>query len=292
MLEIFSKKDMKSRIFSIEEFSVYDGPGIRTTVFFKGCPLDCNWCHSPEGKSFENISLRSPNGCLHCNRCVDICPYNREKCVGCGKCVSVCPRNLIRMASEDIDNKDLYNSLSKNFDVLNMNKGGITFSGGEPTLQYQALEELIDMCKGKVHLALQTCGYTPSDIFKRIIDKVDLVLFDMKIMDKELAKEYEGVDNTLILSNLEILKSSNTPFIARVPLIPGVIDTEENIVSIAEHLKDAKNLLIVEELPYNKYAGSKYKMANMIYQPKFDESVASNPRLYIYEKYNLKARVL
>ena len=283
---------MKSRIFSIEEFSVYDGPGIRTTIFFKGCPLDCNWCHSPEGKSYKNISLRSPNGCLHCNRCVDICPTKRENCVGCGKCVNVCPRNLIRMASEDIDNKDLYETLSKNFNILNLNKGGITLSGGEPTLQHDALEELIDMCKGKVHIALQTCGYTPSDIFKRIINKVDLVLFDMKIMDKELAKEFEGVDNTLILDNLEILKASSTPFIARVPLIPGVIDTEENIEAIINKLKDAKNMLLVEELPYNKYAGSKYAMANMVYKPKFDESVPSNPRLEIYEKHHMKVRVL
>ena len=282
----------KSRIFSIEEFSVYDGPGIRTTIFFKGCPLDCNWCHSPEGKSFKNISLRSPNGCLHCNRCVDICPTKRENCIGCGKCVGVCPRNLIRMAAEDIDNKDLYATLEKNFKILNLNKGGITLSGGEPTLQHEALEELIDMCRGKVHIALQTCGYTQSDVFKRIIDKVDLVLFDMKIMDKELAKEFEGVDNTLILNNLEILKASNIPFIARVPLIPGVIDTEENIEAIIDKLKDAKNLLIVEELPYNKYAGSKYTMANMVYKPKFDESVPSNPRLEIYEKHNMKVRVL
>lgn len=282
----------KSRIFSIEEFSVYDGPGIRTTIFFKGCPLDCNWCHSPEGKSFKNISLRSPNGCLHCNRCVDICPTKRENCIGCGKCVGVCPRNLIRMAAEDIDNKDLYATLEKNFNILNLNNGGITLSGGEPTLQHEALEELIDMCKGKVHIALQTCGYVQSDIFKRIIDKVDLVLFDMKIMDKELAKEFEGVDNTLILNNLEILKASNTPFIARVPLIPGVIDTEKNIEAIIDKLKDAKNLLLVEELPYNKYAGSKYTMANMVYKPKFDESIPSNPRLEIYEKHNMKVRVL
>ena len=282
----------KSRIFFIEEFSVYDGPGIRTTIFFKGCPLDCNWCHSPEGKSFKNISLRSPNGCLHCNRCVDICPTKRENCVGCGRCIDVCPRNLIRMAAEDIDNKDLYATLEKNFKILNLNKGGITLSGGEPTLQHEALEELIDMCKGKVHIALQTCGYVQSDIFKRIIDKVDLVLFDMKIMDKELANEFEGVDNTLILNNLEILKASNTPFIARVPLIPGVIDTEENIKAIINKLKDAKNLLLVEELPYNKYAGSKYTMANMVYKPKFDESVPSNPRLEIYEKHNMKVRVL
>ena len=105
---------MKIRVFSIEEFSLYDGPGIRTTVFLKGCPLNCNWCHSPEGKEYKNFSMRSPNGCLHCNRCVDICPSNRENCNACGKCIDVCPLNLIRMCSIDYEVAELTNILLKN----------------------------------------------------------------------------------------------------------------------------------------------------------------------------------
>ena len=198
---------MKARIFSIEEFSIYDGPGIRTTVFFKGCPLNCNWCHSPEGKNFKNIALRSPNGCLECNRCVDVCEFKRLNCIGCEKCIDVCPRNLIRMSSVDYEVNDLVNLLSKNINILNFNGGGLTFSGGEPLSQYGPLKELVTLLKGKTHLALQTCGFAKEEQFKDIIDSMDLVLFDMKIMDKEKALKYEGVDNTIILNNNKSIES-------------------------------------------------------------------------------------
>lgn len=283
---------MKIRVFSIEEFSVYDGPGIRTSVFLKGCPLNCNWCHSPEGKSYQNISLRSPNGCLHCNRCVDICPFKREKCIGCGKCIDVCPRNLIRMSAIDYEMDDLVKKLLKNADVLNMNGGGITISGGEPLFQIDATLELAKKLKGKTKVALQTCGYGDSEKFKEIIQNLDLVLFDMKIMDKEKAKKFEGIDNSLIFKNLEILKDSNVKFIIRIPLIPGVIDTEENIKEIISYIKGSKNLLRVELLPYNKYAGSKYALAGMKFEPMYDEKVDSNPRLYLFKENGIEAKVL
>lgn len=283
---------MKARIFSIEEFSLYDGPGIRTTVFFKGCPLNCNWCHSPEGKSFNNLALRSPNGCIECGKCFEVCPTKRTNCIACEKCLNVCPRSLIRMAAQDYDVDTLSQILLKNINILNMNNGGITLSGGEPLSQASALEELILKLKGKTHLALQTCGYCPSHIFKKIISHLNLVLFDMKIMDKELAMKYEGVDNSLILDNLEILKKSKIPFIIRIPLIPTVIDTVSNLEEIIKKIKDAENLLCVELLPYNKYAGSKYKMANQVYQPMFDENIPSSPHLELFEKANIKVRVL
>lgn len=283
---------MKARIFSIEEFSIYDGPGIRTTVFFKGCPLNCNWCHSPEGKEFKNIALRSPNGCLECNRCVDVCEFKRLNCIGCEKCIDVCPRNLIRMSSIDYEVNDLVNLLSKNINILNFNGGGLTFSGGEPLSQYGPLKELVTLLKGKTHLTLQTCGFAKEEQFKDIIDSMDLVLFDMKIMDKEKALKYEGVDNTIILNNLEVLKNSSTPFIIRIPLIPTLIDTEENIKEIIRRIKGSKNLIRVEVLPYNKYAGSKYKMANMKFEPMFDESIESNPRFYLFEEENIEVRRL
>lgn len=283
---------MKVRIFSIEEFSLYDGPGIRTTIFLKGCPLNCNWCHSPEGKEFKNMSLRSPNGCLHCNRCVEACPHKREKCDACGKCIEVCPRNLIRLAVTDYEIDDIVKIVSKNIDILNMNHGGITLSGGEPLLQIKALKELIVKLKGKTHLALQTSGYGNSVDFQEVISNIDLVLFDMKIVDKEKALIYEGIDNTLILNNLEILKRSGTPFIIRIPLIPNVTDTEENIMQIINKIKGCENMLGVEVLPYNKYAGSKYKLANQEYKPMFDESIPSNPRFELFKKANIKVRSL
>lgn len=283
---------MKIRVFSIEEFSVYDGPGIRTSVFLKGCPLNCNWCHSPEGKSYQNISLKSPNGCLHCNRCVDICPFKREKCIGCGNCIDVCPRNLIRMSAIDYEMDDLVKKLLKNVDVLNMNGGGITISGGEPLFQIDATLELAKKLKGKTNVALQTCGYGNSEKFKEIIKNLDLVLFDMKIMNKEKAKKLEGINNSLIFKNLEILKDSNVKFIIRIPLIPGIIDTEENLKETISYIKGSKNLLRVELLPYNKYAGSKYALVGMKFEPMYDEKVDSNPRLYLFKENGIEARVL
>ncbi len=283
---------MKVRIFSIEEFSLYDGPGIRTTIFLKGCPLDCNWCHSPEGKEFKNISLRSPNGCIHCNRCVDICPSKREKCDACGKCIDVCPQNLIRLAANDYEIDDVIRIVSKNIDILNMNKGGITFSGGEPLFQIKALKELIYKLKGKTHLALQTSGYGNSNDFKEVIENIDLVLFDMKIVDKDKALIYEGIDNTVILDNFEILKNSNTPFIIRIPLIPGVTDTEQNINQIIDIIKGSQNMIGVEVLPYNKYAGSKYKLANKEYTPLFDENVPPQTHFELFKRANIKVRSL
>ncbi|HHT67344.1 MAG TPA: glycyl-radical enzyme activating protein [Erysipelotrichaceae bacterium] len=285
-------KNMKVRVFSIEEFSVYDGPGIRTTVFLKGCPLRCNWCHSPEGQDFKNYTLRSPNGCLECGACFDVCPTRRENCVACGKCIDVCPRNLIRFAAIDYEPQQLVDILLKNKDILSFNNGGITFSGGEPLAQYEGLKETVSLLKNKIHLALQTSGYAPREHFKEIVNQMDLVLFDMKIMDKEKAKEYEGINNELILENLKYLGTTDIPFIVRIPLIPGVVDTEENINAIISKIKDYSNLRMVELLPYNKYAGAKYKMAGKEYKPKFDESVPSNPRLGLFKEANISARVL
>ena len=189
---------MIGRVFSIEEFSVYDGPGIRTTVFFKGCPLRCGWCHSPEGQSFEKEVLKSPNGCINCKCCEKVCEYY-PNCILCEKCLKVCPRNLIRVSGTDYSVKELANLLRKNFKILNMNDGGLTFSGGEPLSQGKFILELIKEVKGETHLAIQTSGYGESKLFKEIIDNLDLVLFDMKIMDNEIALDYEGINNKLIL---------------------------------------------------------------------------------------------
>lgn len=283
---------MKIRVFSIEEFSVYDGPGIRTTVFLKGCPLNCNWCHSPEGKKFGNVSLRSPNGCLNCGRCIKICEYKRKKCIGCAKCIDVCPRDLIRMSAIDYEVSELVSKLLKNADILKINNGGITISGGEPLFQVDETLELVKCLKGKTHIALQTSGYGNPQKFKEIIDNIDLVLFDMKVMDKEQAKKFEGIDNSLIFKNLDILKNSKTKFIIRVPLIPGVIDTKENLKEIINKIKGAKNLVRVELLPYNKYAGSKYKLAGLKFEPMYDENIESNPHLDLFKTNNIEARVL
>lgn len=254
--------NLTGRVFSIEEFSVYDGPGIRTTVFFKGCPLRCEWCHNPEGRVYEKQEVHDPRT---------------------GK--------FLRISGTDFTVDELVTKLLKNAKVLNMNGGGITFSGGEPLFQAAFLNEVLLKLKGKVHLALQTSGYAIPEVFTQIISNIDLVLFDLKIMDKDLAKKFEKADNKVILDNLAILKKSNVPFIARVPLIPGLTDTDENMSQIATLLEDAQNLIMVEILPYNKMAGAKHRMLGEKYEPHFDENKELNLNLEILKRKGLKVRV-
>ena len=283
---------MKGCIFSIEEFALYDGPGIRTAVFFKGCPLSCSWCHNPEGKGSKPVAIRNLNGCIHCNRCFQVCPHNREYCDACGKCLNVCPKNLIRMSGTYYEAADLAKILLKNVDILNMNGGGITFSGGEPLLQIDFLLELLSLLKGKTHLAIETSGFVDTGKFTKLLSYLDLVMFDMKVMDKEMAKYHEGINNELILNNLKILQDSNTKYIARVPLIPGVIDTKENIESIIKHLSRQGNLVEVDLLPYNKLAGAKYSLIGQTFSPKYDDSKECYIPKAEFESKGFKVKVL
>lgn len=278
-------------IFSIEEFAVYDGDGIRTTVFFKGCPLRCNWCHNPEGLSVERQIVKNKNGCLNCGKCIEVCEYNGKSCKLCGKCIDVCPKNLIRFSGTEITAEELAEKLLKNADILNSNGGGITFSGGECLMQGDFLLEVISLIKGKTHIAIETCGYAPGDLFKTVTDSVDLVMFDLKIMDDFNAIKYTGKDTVQILRNFKILNEGKTPFIVRVPLIPGVTDTIENMQKISDIVKGSRALR-VELLPYNKMAGSKYKLIGKEYRPKFDDKKDVIINTEIFNDNGIKVKVM
>lgn len=278
-------------VFSIEEFSVYDGPGIRTTVFFKGCPMRCNWCHNPEGLSPKIQIVRSPNGCLHCGACERVCTH-KEGCVACGSCISVCPRGLIRYSGVSYTTERLFSRLKKNSDYLKQAGGGVTFSGGECMLYADFLQELIPMLKGVgLHTAIQTSGYTSEENFLKVVSAVDYVMFDLKVMDEERAIEYTGRSNRPILKNFGLLKASGVPFMVRTPLIPGVTDTEENLTAIAERVKDS-GAIGIELLPYNKMSGSKYTMAGMEYRPKFDERQEVNADTALFLRYGIEAKIM
>lgn len=279
---------MKGLIFSIEEFSVYDGPGIRTTVFFKGCPLRCNWCHSPESWKKEIQILKNPNGCLNCGLCLSVSPDKKL----CEKSIDICPKNLIRKSGTLYTAEELIAGIEKNFDILIQNGGGVTLSGGEVFMQSDFLEEVIDKLKNRIHTAIQTCGFYSNEVnFKRIISKIDLIMFDLKIIDEQLAKKYTGFGSKLILKNFKILKQSGIPFVARVPLIPGVTDTDTNLTAIADLVKDAKNLITVELLPYNKLAGAKYPLAGLKYEPIFNQTQEPNINTHIFEKNKIPVKV-
>ena len=279
----------KGLIFSIEEFSLYDGPGIRTAVFFKGCPLRCCWCHNPEGLEKKPQILKSPNGCLHCGRCIE--EAKKHGGIFTEECIYVCPRNLLRESGKFYSVEALCGKLLKNADILAQSGGGITFTGGECLMQIDFLTEVARTLKGKIHLAIETSGYADCKKFANLLQYIDLAMFDLKIIDREKFRKYVGADNKTILKNFEILNESGVEFIARTPLIPDVTDTEENLTAIAEIVSRTRALW-VELLPYNKMAGSKYKMLGKTYLPKFDERAEPKPREEIFAAYGVKTKIM
>jgi pyruvate formate lyase activating enzyme len=254
-------------IFDIKEFAVFDGPGIRTTVFFKGCPLRCNWCHNPEGFKAERELMVSRASCAHCGRCEAICP-SPEKCTACGACVIVCPLGLRRIAGDEYEAPDLARKLLRSADYLRANGGGYTISGGEPSAQGEFLLELLCALRGN-HRAVETSGYCPGALFKAITDETELVLMDLKHPGREEFRQWTGADNGPVLENLEFLKESGKPFIIRIPVIPGVNDHAADYAAAAGLLEGSKNLIRVELLPYHKTAGAKYSMLGLEYAPAF-----------------------
>ncbi|MDR2806503.1 MAG: radical SAM protein [Dysgonamonadaceae bacterium] len=227
----------KGIIFSIEEFGINDGPGIRTVIFLKGCPLRCVWCHNPEGISFEPQYLEKKSG-------RSLCGYS-------------------------VDATELAQKMLKNKIIFEMGGGGVTLSGGEPLAQPGFTAEFLEQV-APVHRAIETSGMAPANVFREIIGLTDLTLIDVKQMNPEKHRQYTGVSNRQILENIDWLCASGKPFVARVPLIPGVNDDRENMQAILALFKGVPSLQRIELMPYNKFAGAKYPMLGQEYNPPFD----------------------
>lgn len=260
----------KGTIFNIQKYSVHDGPGIRTTVFFKGCPLNCWWCHNPESQSLLQEIMYMERRCTICSSCVDICQngalnfkngkieYIRERCILCGDCVSKCLPKARELAGKTVTAEYLMKEIHKDQIFYDESCGGVTFSGGEPLMQMDFLYELLKMCKEEgLHTTLDTSGFSTWESLEKIKDLVDLFLYDIKLMDSEKHKKYTGVSNDLILKNIISLSENHCRIFARMPIIPGINDDDENICSSGEFLSHL-NIEQVNILPYHNIGIDKY----------------------------------
>ena len=278
---------MKGTIFDIKEFAVYDGPGIRTTVFMKGCPLRCRWCHNPEGLSPRPQLMVSVAACTHCGKCVQVCEHPNE-CIVCGKCVPQCPQGLRRIAGTEMTPSELAEKLRKS---AVFEDGGVTFSGGEPMLQWPFVKAAAELL-APINRAIETSGFCSDEDFREMMETMDFIMMDIKHMDPAEHKKWTGVDNASILRHLEMLKAGDTPFVIRVPLMPGINDTRENLERLADRLSGSRMLARVELLPYHQTAGAKYEMAGMKYDPGFDTQVDPHRDLEPFIARGIKAIAL
>ncbi len=252
-----------ANIFNIQHFSVNDGPGIRTVVFFKGCPLNCAWCHNPESKSSKRELSFLSDKCVLCKKCSAVCSYgvhefendlhhiDREKCVMCGKCIEICKMSALEIIGKEYTYEEIMADIAKD-DVFFGNDGGVTFSGGEPFMQFEALYELMKMCKRKgYNVCIETSGYTAKEKIIKAAEYTDCFLFDCKETDEKNHIKYVGVKNDLILSNLETLNKAGAATILRCPIIPGVNDRQEHFESIARLSDKFACIKSVEFMPYH-----------------------------------------
>jgi pyruvate formate lyase activating enzyme len=246
-------------IFDIREFTVHDGPGIRTTVFLKGCPLRCCWCHNPEGMSAHAEIIESPSG---------------KRVVG-------------RLYTAE----QLSSILNRQASILSANGGGVTFSGGEPLAQAAFLAEVIDDLSD-MHVLLDTSGYARESDFRRVAQECDLVYFDLKLIDRDAHVHHTGVDNSQILGNLDVLATLNVPFVIRVPLVPGVTDTDENLRAIARRAHQLAGLIRVDLLPYNRAAGGKFAALKKEFCPTYDETRPVNVNLDAFKAVGVNVRIV
>ena len=247
---------MKGVIFDIKEFSVHDGPGGRTTVFMKGCPLRCRWCHNPEGLSGKLQIMKKHNLCMHCGICKNGC--NHEECKPFGVCVHACPNGCLSISGKEVDSHGLAEMLKKDKDIFERLKGGITVSGGEPLMQADFVCDFVDNLDG-IHTAIETSGYADGETYKRVISKFDFIMQDIKLADDNEHIKYTGISNQKILKNIEWLKQSGKDFVFRVPQIPDITDTKENM----DRIYEIAGLHGVELLQYNIFAPVKYEMLGM-----------------------------
>jgi pyruvate formate lyase activating enzyme len=258
-------------LFNIMRFALHDGPGIRTTVFLKGCPLACPWCHNPESQNPGPELMFAPERCLGCGDCVGACPQGAlswedgaprrdpQLCRLCGECCQLCPADARRLTGWRTGVRELLEQVRRDQVFFSESGGGVTFSGGEPLMQPDFLCAALAACRAEgIHTVVDTCGYASRQTVAHVSGHTDLFLFDLKLMDSRRHQELTGVGNDVILENLRLLAGLGKAIIARIPIVPGMNDDEENITATLRFLEAAR-VENVELLPYHGTGREKYR---------------------------------
>ncbi len=243
------KKPVEAPIFEIQRFSIHDGPGIRTLVFFKGCHLACKWCQNPESQDASPVIAFYRERCKESFDCSVVCPENAivngrfrvdyETCTGCGKCIEACAYGALRLIGDRMTPTDLFSKILLDLPYYQKSGGGVTFSGGEPTLHPEFLDQTLTLCQDKgIHTVLETCGTFSFKIWESILRKLDLIYFDLKLINSQDHKQVTGIPNTAILTNAKRLVKGNYPVEFRMPLVQGYTDTEDNLHQVSQFLNE------------------------------------------------------
>ena len=267
---------------------MYDGPGVRTLVFFKGCPLRCKWCSNPEGLERKYQIMFKPTTCVSCGSCVPVCPQKIHSisssgehiidrsidCIGCGQCVEACIPDALKVAGEQVPISELLEYVEQDRAFYDQSGGGVTLGGGEVTSQPEAAINLLQACKQEgLHTAIETCGYTKKETILRFAEYVDLFLFDLKHIDPDRHFELTGVRNEMILENLEELIMKRNHVKVRMPMLKGINDSEAEIRGFLKPFREFKNFEGIDLLPYHKLGVNKYVQLGMDYPIEGDPSL-------------------